>query len=91
MALFFGSRKKQEKDKIENQEIYLRIKFRRLYLEQLNRLEKNLQQENIDSIELSRLRTILKTQFCKTQLEDWKQFQKIIKLFKKKDRNIQAK
>lgn len=79
MALFFGSRKKQEKHEIENNLIYLRIKFRKLYLEQIDRLEKNLQQKNIDNIELNRLRTILETKFCETQLKDWKQFQKVIK------------
>lgn len=79
MALFFGPRKKHEKHEIEDNLIYLRIKFRKMYLEQIDRLEKNLQQENIDNIELNRLRTILETKFCETQLKDWKKFQKIIK------------
>ena len=79
MALFFGSRKKQEKKENEDNLIYLRIKYRKLYLDQLDRLEKNLQQENIDNTELYRLRTILEARFWKTQLEDWRQFQKIMK------------
>lgn len=79
MATFFGSRKKQEKTEIEDQKIYLRIKFRKLYLEQLDRLEKNLQKENIDKIELNRLRTILEIKFCETRQKDWIKFQKIIK------------
>ena len=79
MATFFGSRKKQEKTEIEDQKNYLRIKFRKLYLEQLDRLEKNLQKENIDKIELNRLRTILEIKFCETRQKDWIKFQKIIK------------
>jgi hypothetical protein len=79
MALFFGSRKKQEKKENEDNLIYLRIKYRKLYLDQLDRLEKNLQQENIDNTELYRLRTILEARFWKTQLEDWRQFQKLMK------------
>ena len=54
------------------------IHLKKFYCAQLDRLDSQLQHENIDQKERTRLRAILEKKYVKHQQEDWIQFQKLI-------------
>jgi hypothetical protein len=72
-------RKKSNKGKIIQEYVNQRVRQKRLYQKQLDRLDSQLQLENIDKNERERLRTILEAKYFEQQQDDWEQLQKIIK------------
>lgn len=74
----FSSRKKQKKGIITAKSVDQMIHLKKFYCAQLDRLDSQLQHENIDQKERTRLRAILEKKYVKHQQEDWIQFQKLI-------------
>ena len=74
-----GFRKKPKKVKLIGKYVNQRIEHKKTYKEQLDRLDSQLEQENIDKFERGRLRTILEAKYYEQQQEDWTYFEKLIK------------
>ena len=79
MIFNFSLRKKSKKGKLIGEYVKKRIHKKRLYQEQLDLLDSQLQDGNIDNNERDRLRIILEAKYYEKQQDDWKKFQKIIK------------
>ncbi len=79
MGFNFSFGKKPKTGKLISKYVNQRIEHKKSYQEQLDRLDSQLQHENIDKIERDRLRTILETKYYQQQQEDWNQLQKIMK------------
>ena len=79
MGLSFNFRKKNKKGKLIGKYVNQRIQHKKSYQEQLDRLDSQLQHENIDKLERDRLRTILEAKYYEHQQEDWDRFEKLIK------------
>lgn len=76
MALSFSFGRKQKMGTLMVKYVNKRIRQKKSYEEQLERLDAQLQHENIDKLERDRLRTILEAKYYKQQQKDWDQIQK---------------
>lgn len=79
MGFSWSFRKKPKTGKLIGKYVNQRIRHKKLYQENLDRLDSQLQHENIDKIERDRLRTILEAKYYEQQQEDWDQLQKLMK------------
>jgi hypothetical protein len=79
MGFNFSFGKKPKTGKLIGKYVNHRIQHKKSYQEQLDRLDSQLQHENIDEIERDRLRTILEAKYYEQQQEDWDQLQKLMK------------
>ena len=79
MNFNFSFGKKSKKNKLICKFVNQRIQHKKVYLEQLDRLDSQLQLENIDQLERERLRTILEAKFYEQQQEDLEQLQELLK------------
>ena len=79
MGFSFSFGKKPKTGKLMGKYVNQRIQHKKSYQEQLDRLDSQLQQENIDKLERDRLRTILEAKYYEQQQEDWEQLQKLMK------------
>jgi hypothetical protein len=77
MIFNLSLRKKSKKGKLIQKYVNQRVRQKRLYQEQLDRLDSQLKHENIDLNERDRLRTILEAKYYEQQQDDWDQLQKI--------------
>ena len=75
--LSFG--KKPKKGKLIGKYVNQRVENKKTYQQQLDRLDSQLEQENIDKIERDRFRTILEAKYYEQQQEDWDKFENSIK------------
>ena len=79
MGFSFSFAKKPKTGKLIGKYVDQRNQHKKSYQEQLDRLDLQLQHENIDKIERDRLRTILEAKYYQQQQEDWDQLQKLMK------------
>ena len=79
MNFNFSFGKKPKKNKLICKFVNQRIQHKKVYQEQLDRLDSQLQLENIDQLERERLRTILEAKFYEQQQEDLEQLQELLK------------
>ena len=79
MGFNFSFGKKPKKSKVICKFVNQRIQHKKAYQEQLDRLDSQLQLENIDQLERERLRTILEAKFYEQQQEDLEQLQELLK------------
>ena len=79
MGFSFGLRKKQNTSRLIGKYVNQRKQHKKSYQEQLERLDSQLEHENIDKIERDRFRTILEAKYYEKQQEDWLQIQEQMK------------
>jgi hypothetical protein len=72
---FFGFGKKQKMVKLVGKYVNQRLKHKRSFKNQLERLDAQLQHEEIDQLERDRLRDLLEANYYQQQQEDWKRIQ----------------
>ena len=70
---------KPKKGKLIVKYVNQRVEHKKTYQQQLDRLDSQLEQENIDKIERDRFITILEAKYYEQQHEDWDKFENSIK------------